>query len=418
MGGGVGLSLHAPFRLATERTLFAMPETGIGYFPDVGVTRCLARLDGKVGQYLGMTGARISGQEAYLLGIATHYVPSSSLDAVADRLAHLPQDTSAAQLPRRVADALDEYSVDPFATTPDEAGEKAAAIWERTPFLGATRVALDYAFGQPSAEAVQSALNELASGAANTQAVLELTSASSSTAASASGNWGLTLEEATGARVVGWARETLGALRTKSPRSLKVTHQAISEARRLDVDEAFRFDMRLATAFCDLSIGRDFYAGVTHTLEKDPRTGKRRTGVADWQPKTLAEVDDALTRAQFFADVETARREGGLRMQVPLLDGLPSSSPSSSGQTREARRAQEAALRGRGPLGWEAEHNAFALPSEAECAALLQGAHPAAGSMRLEPEELADVLRRHKGDKPALERKVRDWAERVGRRRL
>ena len=64
MGGGVGLSLHAPIRIATDKTLFAMPETGIGYFPDVGVTRCLSRLDGKVGQYLGMTGARISGEDA------------------------------------------------------------------------------------------------------------------------------------------------------------------------------------------------------------------------------------------------------------------------------------------------------------------------------------------------------------------
>lgn len=64
MGGGVGLSVHAPIRIATERTLFAMPETGIGYFPDVGVTRCLTRLDGRIGQYLGVTGARITGEEA------------------------------------------------------------------------------------------------------------------------------------------------------------------------------------------------------------------------------------------------------------------------------------------------------------------------------------------------------------------
>lgn len=64
MGGGVGLSLHAPFRISTEKTMFAMPETGIGYFPDVGVTRVLARLDGKIGMYLGLTGARISGEEA------------------------------------------------------------------------------------------------------------------------------------------------------------------------------------------------------------------------------------------------------------------------------------------------------------------------------------------------------------------
>lgn len=61
MGGGVGLSVHAPFRVATERTVFAMPETDIGFFPDVGATFFLPRLDGSLGKYLALTSAEIRG---------------------------------------------------------------------------------------------------------------------------------------------------------------------------------------------------------------------------------------------------------------------------------------------------------------------------------------------------------------------
>lgn len=61
MGGGVGLSIHAPFRIATENTLFAMPETTIGFFPDVGGSFFLPRLDGEIGTYLALTSERLSG---------------------------------------------------------------------------------------------------------------------------------------------------------------------------------------------------------------------------------------------------------------------------------------------------------------------------------------------------------------------
>ena len=61
MGGGVGLSVHAPFRIATEKTVFAMPETTIGYFPDVGGSFFLPRLDGQVGTYLALTSEQLKG---------------------------------------------------------------------------------------------------------------------------------------------------------------------------------------------------------------------------------------------------------------------------------------------------------------------------------------------------------------------
>ena len=64
MGGGVGISVHGAFRVVTENTLFAMPETSIGLIPDVGGSFFLPRLDGYLGTYLGLTGARLVGEEA------------------------------------------------------------------------------------------------------------------------------------------------------------------------------------------------------------------------------------------------------------------------------------------------------------------------------------------------------------------
>jgi enoyl-CoA hydratase len=79
MGGGVGVSVHGSHRVVTERTLFAMPETGIGLFPDVGGGHFLPRCPGAVGMYLGLTGARLKAADCLHAGIATHYVPSSDL---------------------------------------------------------------------------------------------------------------------------------------------------------------------------------------------------------------------------------------------------------------------------------------------------------------------------------------------------
>ncbi len=96
MGGGVGLSLPADVRIATERTTFAMPETGIGLFPDVGGGWFLARLPGKAGLWLALTGARIKAADCCALGIATHYVPSDKVDAFKTALQARPGSVPAA----------------------------------------------------------------------------------------------------------------------------------------------------------------------------------------------------------------------------------------------------------------------------------------------------------------------------------
>lgn len=86
MGGGVGVSVHGSHRVATERTLFAMPETGIGFFPDVGGSFFLPRCPGRLGLYLGLTGARLKAADALYAGVATHYVPSARLDELRQAL--------------------------------------------------------------------------------------------------------------------------------------------------------------------------------------------------------------------------------------------------------------------------------------------------------------------------------------------
>lgn len=86
MGGGVGLSVHGSHRVATERTLFAMPETGIGLFPDVGGGWFLPRLEGELGTWLALTGARLKGADVAAAGVATHFLPSERLPALAGQL--------------------------------------------------------------------------------------------------------------------------------------------------------------------------------------------------------------------------------------------------------------------------------------------------------------------------------------------
>ncbi|MXO51475.1 enoyl-CoA hydratase/isomerase family protein [Erythrobacter gaetbuli] len=104
MGGGVGIALPAKYRVATEHTRFAMPETGIGLFPDVGGGWHLSRLGGRLGQFLALTGARLDGAECLWAGIATHYLPAEKLPEAKARII---------EHPGRIAGILSELSVTP-----------------------------------------------------------------------------------------------------------------------------------------------------------------------------------------------------------------------------------------------------------------------------------------------------------------
>lgn len=384
MGGGVGISATAPFRVVTERTLYAMPEVGIGYYPDAGVTYAYSRLDGNVGRYLALTGGRLNGADVYLLGLATHYVRSSLLDDLAHRLGALSID--AVNSASVVNDVLDEYSSDPFAAD----AENGAELAKNSVFLGDRRIALDFCFGLESVEQIFSSLEDIAQLRKDSYTLKELARRGLDTISP---------------EVQQFAQTTLNDLNMRAPRSLKVTLRMMDRAEKMTLLEIIHENMRVSTVFCDLSVGRDFYTGVKHTLTKDPATGKRRTNRAPWNPATLAEVDEKQLDLLCFSDVNQAHK-AGLQLPVPKLD-IPEVQ-----NTREYRKKRDAELRGIGPLRWNPSYNLWALPSEAECAALVEGSHPAAGSYRLEPHELIDIMGRHKKNKPALELKMLDWIRR------
>jgi enoyl-CoA hydratase len=132
MGGGVGLSLPCTYRVATERTAFAMPETGIGLFPDVGGGWWLPRMPGETGLWLALTGARIKAADCLLLGVATDYVESGRVEAL------------------KGAILADPAAVDTLLTDVEgDAGE---------PPLAAHQDIIDACFAAPSVEAILEAL--------------------------------------------------------------------------------------------------------------------------------------------------------------------------------------------------------------------------------------------------------------------
>lgn len=169
MGGGVGLSLPARYRVATERTTFAMPETGIGLFPDVGGGWFLSRLPGRTGVWLAITGARINGADAAAIGLATHYIQSGKLGAVKERILADP-----ASLQAILDDAVDPVPMSEWTANRGEIDRLfAAATYEDIlAALGADKGTfaqkqLD-ALSTKSPQTIKVALRQLSEGAAFT----------------------------------------------------------------------------------------------------------------------------------------------------------------------------------------------------------------------------------------------------------
>lgn len=202
MGGGVGISVHGSHRIATEHTVFSMPETGIGLFPDVGGTYFLPRLAGHLGLYLGLTGARLKAADTCHAGIATEYMPAARLDALEAALA-------AADWGEDPNGAVDR-AVAGFAADPGPAP------------LDAHRATIDRCFAGESVEAILAALEA-------------------------------------GAEHDPWAAATLATLVTRAPTSLKVTFEAIRRGAELDFDQAMIMEYRLSQA---CMAGHDFYEGI------------------------------------------------------------------------------------------------------------------------------------------------------------
>jgi enoyl-CoA hydratase len=237
MGGGAGISVNGGYRIATERTLFAMPETAIGLFPDVGATRFLSRCPGQVGRYLGLTGARLGAADAFYCGFATHFVPHDRVAELVEKLGGLAWETGTE------CERLDAVLID-FAHDAESAP------------LKALRPAIDRCFAGGNVEAILDAL---------------------------------AAEAAAGGVHAGWAVETRAGLLTKSPTSLKLTLRQLVTGRDYDLEAALALEYRLTQ---HVMARHDFYEGVRAMLiDKDqaPR----------WQPATLAEVGDSAIDAYF-----------------------------------------------------------------------------------------------------------------------
>ncbi|THH06710.1 hypothetical protein EW145_g3897 [Phellinidium pouzarii] len=248
MGGGVGLSAHSPFRIATENTTFAMPETKIGYCPDVGASYFLPRLDGEIGTYLGLTGESVKGRAVFENGLATHFVPSRRIPQLLDILGSMEEPTL-----RGINAVIEEHYGEP--SQEEEFGMIA----------GDLRVALDTAFGHNSVEEIFDSLREM--------------------------------EKSNSAIVGEWAKKTRSILDLRSPTSLKVALQAIRRGKTLSLASALRMEMGIATAFI-IGASPDFTTGVTKVLVEGDRENRPA-----WSPASLSQVSKALVK-QFFDDSE------------------------------------------------------------------------------------------------------------------
>jgi enoyl-CoA hydratase/carnithine racemase len=255
MGGGVGLSIHSPIKIATEKTLFAMPETGIGLFPDVGMTWLLSRLaSGKaLGLYLGLTGQRLKAADCLYAGLATHYCPSDQLANVTASLEGLGGE--AASDPDMVTKVISEAA---NGAAPETEGA----------VLAANADAIERYFG----------------GASSIGEIMSRVESDGGSSAFAAG-----------------AKKLLSRM---SPTSLKVSLEAIQRHQDVDLRQAFVTEYRVSQHCMRPQPLSDFTEGIRALLvDKDNKPA--------WLPATLEEVDAEHVEG-FFAPLPAGHRRGEL----------------------------------------------------------------------------------------------------------
>lgn len=208
MGGGVGISLHGSHSVASERFSFAMPETGIGFYPDIGASYHLARCPGYVGMYLGLTGSRVGPGDANALGLVTYVIASQQL---ADVLTSLIDADLSSDAHEQVSRVLQQNKMDAPTVLVDE-----------------LQPMIDACFQYTTIESIMAALQ-----AGNND----------------------------------WHKETYRLLAQKAPLSLKVTCAQLQKAKTMSLAECLEMDACLTSHFTRDS---DFHEGVRALLiDKD-----------------------------------------------------------------------------------------------------------------------------------------------------
>lgn len=213
MGGGVGLSVHGSHRIATERTLFAMPETGIGLFPDVGGGWFLPRLSGYLGTWLALTGARLKDVDVAAARVATHFLPSELVPNLKKQVESADFSVGAAEMLNEILRGM---------THPVPAGS-----------FEAHRDIIDACFAKDTAEEIVAAL------------------------------------EASGDE---WAAAQAATIRTKSPETVKVALRQVREGAKLDsFEDNMRMEYRIGWRKVQ---SHDFLEGVRAVIidkDNDPK---------------------------------------------------------------------------------------------------------------------------------------------------
>lgn len=236
MGGGVGISVHGSHRIATETTNFAMPETAIGLFPDVGGSWFLPRLPYEgLGLYLALTGHRLKGMDVFHAGIATHFIPKDQLEKFAGDVVSITSSSEVDGVIRQhattAANAPAEFSLKPFLP-------QIASI-----------------FGK-SSNSVEEIFAKLSKDESE------------------------------------WAQKQLKTLKNFSPMSLKLSFEA--QRRSLlkcnTIEDVFRMEFNVANKCL---YGHDFKAGVTRLLIE------KQKGSPEWSPKSVEEVAEGAVDTYF-----------------------------------------------------------------------------------------------------------------------
>ncbi|KAH7864283.1 hypothetical protein Vadar_027772 [Vaccinium darrowii] len=241
MGGGAGASIHGRFRVATEKSVFAMPETALGLFPDVGASYFLPRLPGFFGEYLSLTGTRLDGAEMLACGLATHFVPEARLSLLEEALCNANSSD-----PDIISAIIDEFSQQPRL--------KEKSVYHL----------LDIINNYFSRRTVEEIILALEREAVNTND--------------------------------SWISSTIKSLKAASPTSLKITLRSIREGRLQGVGQCLISEYRMVCHVVQGKLSKDFMEGCRAILldkDKNPK----------WIPSKLELVSDEMVD-QYFSKLD------------------------------------------------------------------------------------------------------------------
>ena len=240
MGGGVGISVHGSHRIAGDRFRFAMPEVGIGFFPDVGATYFLPRLPGQIGTWCALTGERLGADDGVTTGIATQRVASARFPELAEALC----DT-----------ALVEAILAAFRGSTGMSENPTDRAADSAPQAIVRRDVIARLFTHDRVEDILAALDaEAQAGGADA-----------------------------------WAGATAAAIRAKAPLSLKIALAQMRRGQHWSFEDCMRAEFRIVSR---VAYGEDFYEGIRAVIiDKDNRPR--------WRQSSLAEVSDADVERHF-----------------------------------------------------------------------------------------------------------------------